>query len=178
MSGSEPNLVLIGLRASGKSTLGARAAELLGCSFIDLDDRTARVLGASGAGEAIAQHGMDAFRAAECEALGEVLETPGQVISLGGGTPTAPGCVELLARDWCRVLYLKAQPGTLRGRLALADNSDRPSLTGDGVLDEVGGIYAARDPLYMQIAESVIHTDGVAEDSVVAMIVALARAGV
>ncbi|MBO6514381.1 MAG: shikimate kinase [Phycisphaerales bacterium] len=178
MSGADPNLVLIGLRASGKSTLGARAAELLGRSFVDLDERSAAVLGAPGAGEAIAEHGMEAFRGAEREALAEVLKTPGQVVSLGGGTPTAAGCVELLSGDGQRVLYLKAQPDTLRERLASSDNSDRPSLTGRGVIDEVAGVYEERDPLYMEIAESVIHTDGVGEDAVVAMIVALAKAGV
>lgn len=178
MADADPNLILIGLRASGKSTLGTRAAALLGRSFVDLDDRSASKLGALGAGEAIAEHGMDAFRNAERDALEEVLKTPSQVVSLGGGTPTAAGCIELLGSDDCRVFYLKAQPNTLRERLALADNSDRPSLTGQSVLDEVAGVYAARDPLYMEIAESVIHTDGVAEDSVVAMIVALAKAGV
>ncbi|MGJ8636392.1 MAG: shikimate kinase [Phycisphaerales bacterium] len=178
MTHTDPNLVLIGLRASGKSTLGARAAELLGRSFVDLDDRSARLLSASGAGEAIAEHGMEAFRSAERDALVEVLTTPGQVVSLGGGTPTAEGCIELLGGDGCRVLYLKAQPDTLRQRLVSSDNADRPSLTGQGVIDEVAGIYEERDPLYMEIAESVIHTDGVGEDAVVAMIVALAKAGV
>lgn len=178
MADSDPNLILIGLRASGKSTLGARAASLLGRSFVELDDLSAAELDASGAGEAIAEHGMDAFRKAERDALEDVLKTPWQVVSLGGGTPTAAGCIELLGRDDCRVFYLKAQPNTLRERLESADNTDRPTLTGQGVIDEVAGVYAARDPLYMEIAESVIHTDGVTEDSVVAMIIALAKAGV
>jgi len=178
MSAAEPNLVLIGLRGSGKSTLGVRLAESLGRGFVDLDDVSARVLGESGAGEAIAKHGMDAFRKAECDALRSVLEKSGQVISLGGGTPTADGCEGLLASDGCRVVYLKANPETLKDRLSNADNSDRPSLTGGGVVDEVGSVFELRDPLYTEIAESIVHTDGVSEDSVLAALWALARAGV
>ncbi len=178
MSSAKPNLVLIGLRGSGKSTLGIRLAESLGRGFVDLDDVSARVLGESGAGEAIAKHGMEAFRRAECDALGSVLEKSDQVVSLGGGTPTAAGCEELLSGDGCRVLYLRAKPETLRERLSNADNSDRPSLTGGDVVDEIGAVFEVRDPLYTEIAESIVHTDGVSEDSVLAALLALAKAGV
>lgn len=178
MTASEPNLVLIGLRGSGKSTLGVRLAESLGRGFVDLDDVSARVLGESGAGDAIAKHGMEAFRRAECDALRSVLVDSNQVIALGGGTPTAAGCEELLSRDGCRVLYLKAKPETLRERLSKADNSDRPSLTGGDVVDEIGAVFELRDPLYMDIAESIVHTDGVSEDSVLTALLALAKAGV
>ncbi len=178
MEDLKPNVVLIGLRGSGKSTLGSRLAESLGRSFVDLDDVSARVLGCDGAGEAIEEHGMEAFRGAECEALGSVLNESDQVIALGGGTPTAEGCVELLSGEGCRVLYLKAKPGILRERLAMTDNSDRPSLTGGDVLDEIEVVFGERDRLYMGIAESVVHTDGVSEDSVLCALLALVRAGV
>jgi shikimate kinase len=177
MSSSEPNLVLIGLRGSGKSTLGARLADSLGMGFVDLDDSTAKVLACAGAGEAIALHGMDTFRAAERTALEQELQTAGRVIALGGGTPTAVGCVGLLSGESCRVFYLKASPQTLRARLSVADNSDRPSLTGGDVLDEIATVYEQRDPLYTEIAESVVHTDGVSEDSTMVALIALAKAG-
>jgi len=176
-----PNLVLIGLRGSGKSTLGARVAERLGCGFVDLDHVTAQVLGCDGAGEAIAQHGMGAFRGAERTALDSELDRLGRVIALGGGTPTADGCAELLregqSADRCRVVYLKALPVTLRSRLESADNSDRPSLTGGDVLDEIETVFAQRDPLYMDIAESVIHVDHVSLESSLSALIALAHAG-
>lgn len=168
-----PNLVLIGLRGSGKSTLGARVAERLGCGFVDLDDVTARVLGCDCAGEAIAQHGMDAFRAAERTALESELGTLGRVIALGGGTPTAEGCAELLREaqtaDRCRVVYLYGSVATLQSRLSAEEsagqNTHRPSLTGGDVVDEVQAVFEARDPLYREIAGSILHVDGVATDS-------------
>lgn len=178
MQQEQPNLVLIGLRGSGKSTLGARLAESLQRDFIDLDDSTARVLGCQRAGDAIAQHGMDAFRAAERTALENEFKISGRVIALGGGTPTAAGCAELLSGDDCRVIYLKAQPASLRERLEVADNTDRPSLTGRDVLDEIEAIYVQRDPLYTSLAESVVHVDKVSLESSVSALKALALAGV
>tara|TARA_R110002072_G_scaffold69735_2_gene169185 strand:+ start:3197 stop:3745 length:549 start_codon:yes stop_codon:yes gene_type:complete len=173
-----PNLVLIGLRGSGKSTLGARVAERLGCDFVDLDHVTARVLGCNGAGEAIAQHGMDAFRGAERTALDSELGQLGRVIALGGGTPTADGCAELLREgqslDRCRVVYLRGGVETLRERLALGENADRPSLTGGDVVDEVQEVFEARDPLYREIAGSVLHIDGVELESCVVALCSLA----
>jgi len=178
MTDAKPNLILIGLRASGKSTLGRVVAQRLGRAFVDLDEVTSELLGASGAGEAIASHGIEKFRAAESEALASVLAGSDQVIAIGGGTPTAPGCAEMLESDPCRVLYLRALPETLRERLRHTDNTDRPVLAGDDVIGEVEMLFDQRDGLYRSISETVIHTDGVSEKSVVAALVAVARAGV
>ena len=124
---------------------------------------------------------MGAFRGAERTALDSELDRLGRVIALGGGTPTADGCAELLregqSADRCRVVYLKALPVTLRSRLESADNSDRPSLTGGDVLDEIETVFAQRDPLYMDIAESVIHVDHVSLESSLSALIALAHAG-
>jgi shikimate kinase len=178
MTDAKPNLILIGLRASGKSTVGRVLAERLGQAFVDLDGVTSELLGSSGAGEAIEKHGIGGFRASEARALGSVLETSNQVIALGGGTPTAPGCADMLKSDSCRVVYLRALPATLRERLRHTDNTDRPTLVGDDVIGEVETLFEQRDGLYREIAESVIHTDGVSEASVVEALVAVARAGV
>jgi shikimate kinase len=177
MTDPKPNLILIGLRASGKSTLGARLAESLGVGFVDLDNVTARLLEADGAGAAIEAHGIEAFRGAEKRALKSVLAETGRVIALGGGTPTAPGCSEMLSEDPCRVIYLRALVETLQERLKGEDNSDRPALVGSDVVDEVQALFDQRDKLYRSIAESVIHTDGVSEESVMSALISVAKAG-
>tara|TARA_R110002111_G_scaffold221872_1_gene284069 strand:- start:1171 stop:1707 length:537 start_codon:yes stop_codon:yes gene_type:complete len=177
MTDSKPNLILIGLRASGKSTLGALLAEQLGVGFVDLDDVTSELLHASGAGEAIATHGIDAFRDGETKALEAVLRESGRVIALGGGTPTAPGCSAMLGSDTSRVFYLRALPATLRERLQATDNTDRPALVGSDVVDEVQTLFDQRDETYRSLAESVIHTDGVEQGSVMRALMALVKAG-
>lgn len=177
MTDSKPDLILIGLRASGKSTLGALLAESLGVGFVDLDDVTSELMGCDGAGDAIGAQGVEAFREAESRSLRSVLEQSGLVIALGGGTPTAPGCGEMLRAGSCRVIYLRALVETLQERLKGEDNTDRPALVGSSAVDEVQELFDQRDGLYQSIAETVIHTDGVSEESVMAALRAIAKAG-
>lgn len=167
------NLILIGLRASGKSTLGRLLAQDLGRDFVDLDDVVAARMNASGPGEAIERDGIAAFRSAEAEALREVLEGKSQIIALGGGTPTAPGAAEVLRTSGANIVYLRGTPKTLRDRLASSDNSDRPALVGDDVLSEVQALFDQRDGLYRKLARSVIHIDGVREESMLRALIAL-----
>lgn len=169
-----PPLLLIGLRGSGKSTLGKLVAERLtandfAATFADLDRAVLEHLGCATVAEAWNTLGEPAFRAAETACLRECLynahNTPGTrtILALGGGTPTAPGAAEILcdARDTHRatIVYLRAQPDTLRARLQATD-PNRPSLTGNtsstGSLDEIDAVFAARDPLYRELSSEVI----------------------
>lgn len=179
MSAGRATIVLMGLRGSGKSTLGRRLAESLGRAFVDLDDRTAAALGCDTPGAALRERGEPAFRAAEAEALRDALDEGAIVLALGGGTPTAPGAAGLLrgrcADGRAAVLYLCASAGTLAERLAMAGGPDRPALVGGDPITEIGTLMAQRDPVYRGLAGSVLHLDGVGEDAALAMLEAWAR---
>lgn len=157
------NLILIGLRGSGKSTVGRQVAARLARPFVDLDDVTPGLLGASGVREAWERFGEGAFRRAEADAAARVLDAGGRVVALGGGTPTAPGVADLLLRERrdgrAVVVYLRASAETLRRRLEAADHTDRPSLTGAGVTQEVAAVLAARDAPYRRLADHVVECD-------------------
>ena len=164
------DIILIGLRASGKSTLGRTLAGKLRRRFVDLDEEVAVLLGAASAGEAIRQLGLDAFRTAEARALAHLLEVRARrrpfVLALGGGTPTAPGAADLLiaARDEDRaqILYLRANVATLKTRLKAeisAGAGNRPSITGADPVKEVGELLKARDPLYRELADNEIDAE-------------------
>ncbi|MFG0326075.1 MAG: shikimate kinase [Phycisphaerales bacterium JB037] len=181
MAPTRVNLVLIGLRGSGKSTLGRALAAALGRRLIDLDDITPGLLAMPDAATALRTLGETPFRLAEFQALKESLLAPDQVLALGGGTPTAPGAAALLRRERdagrARVLYLAAPPQTLADRLARTDLDNRPSLTGKGVLEEITDLHAARDPLYRDLADLTLEstTDADADaESVLAWFDALA----
>lgn len=167
----------MGLRGSGKSTLGPRLAAVLRAPLVDLDDRVRDALGVPTISEAFRTLGEPAFREAEVRCLRHVLRETPCVLALGGGTPTAPGAADLLAdaiRGGAKLIYLRAGPELLRSRLSGQGNLGRPSLTGHGVVDEVGEVFAARDPLYQRLATGVVEVGGLSEaeaaDAVLAMV--------
>jgi len=156
------NILLMGLRGCGKTTAGKLLAQRLGRTFVDLDDVTPRELGEDTVADAWEKHGEIEFRRAEIEALTGVLARKHQVVALGGGTPTAPGAPTLLeqwsAAGCIAIIYLHTPASVLRERLRRADNRDRPTLTGMGVVEEVDAILAQRDPIYRELARHVVET--------------------
>lgn len=174
------NLLLIGLRGSGKSTLGRALARRLGREFVDLDDLTPKLLNAPTLAEAWTTRGEAAFRRAEVGALTELLaHSTDRVIALGGGTPAAPGAPDLLHAQIIQgrilLVYLAAEPATLRARMEQSDNTHRPSLTGADPLIEIDAVHAKRDPLYRRIADEVLDTDDLTVDEAIEALAALAQ---
>ena len=78
------NLVLIGLPGCGKTTIGKRLAAELGLLFIDCDAEIEKQAGKA-IPEIFAADGEEAFRELESKVLADVLQTPGKVVSTGGG---------------------------------------------------------------------------------------------
>lgn len=176
------SLILMGLRGSGKSTLGRRTAERTGRRFVDLDEVTPLLLGGGSIPELWERLGEGRFREAETQALASLeLAKTGEprVIALGGGTPTAPGAAEALgaaaAAGAAAIVYLRARPETLRRRLADHDSATRPSLTGAGTLDEIEAVFAGRDPLYTRLATLVLETDDLEEDEILELLSQLTK---
>lgn len=179
--------ILLGLRCSGKSSVGPLLAAELDGRFVDLDTLTSDELGTASTGEAIRTLGLDAFRAGELHALVKLLagsahSVPGPlVLALGGGTPThAPSAEVLLGlreRGDAALIYLRASVQTLAQRMAATDVALRPPLlpsSDDGAegdaLAEIGALYAQRDPLYRAIASRTIEVDDMAPATVALVI--------
>ena len=83
------NLVLFGMPASGKSTIGREVAKTLNREFIDLDEYITNSLGKTPS-EIITEQGEKAFREIESQAVKEICKYSSKVISLGGGTVIDP----------------------------------------------------------------------------------------
>jgi shikimate kinase/3-dehydroquinate synthase len=119
-----PGIVLVGMPASGKSTVGRLVADRLGRPFIDTDELFERIHGRP-VPEYLREQGEPAFRAAESAVVTEACATPGAVIGAGGGAILDP------LNRWALwhhglVAWLDATPATLVARLG-ADPVPRPT---------------------------------------------------
>ena len=150
-------IALLGLRGAGKSTLGAKLAELLKLPFVELDREVEKEAGAQ-LGEVFGMYGQDAFRRFERRALERVLaEHPQAVIATGGGLVTDPGTYEFLL-ERCRCVWLKAAPDEHMSRV-IAQGDMRPFKGRSAALDEVRKLLADRDRLYGR-ANAMVDTSG------------------
>ena len=171
-----PITVLMGLRGSGKSTLGQLIAKKRNIKFVDLDDVTVALMGCADVAQAWERFGETHFREAETRALTEVLAGEPKsacaagVLALGGGTPTAPGAQTILREaikaHTVELIYLRGSPATLISHLAGTDANTRPSLTGAPMLDEIAVVHAARDDLYQSLATRVIEIDSLSIEQI------------
>ncbi len=168
---ADRRIVLMGLRGSGKSTVGAILARDLQRNFVDLDDRTLALLqkehGVPTIAAAFETLGERVFREAESRALREVLHDPelaNAVIALGGGTPTAPEAADLLRSCGAEMVYLRLPVSVLQERIRGEIDSRRPALLpGADPVGEISAVHERRDPLYRSLATIVIETDDSAE---------------
>jgi shikimate kinase len=161
------NIVLIGLRASGKTTIGRLLAQRLDLPFVDLDDRALATFEQKSIRDVWIERGENAWRNAEAASLQELLQADGQIVALGGGTPMI---AEVQSRlQACRearlahVVYLKCSVAELTRRLS-SDPGDRPSLTASGLTSEIASVLAQREPTYLGLADIQYDTSGVSPE--------------
>lgn len=109
------NLIMIGFKSSGKTTVGRMLAERLGVTFCDLDDTIQSLLDDThGAGKYTVRSyfreaGSEAFRDIETEALKSHLNEDGIVLASGGGAPLRSENQEIF-RELGTVCYIKEDP--------------------------------------------------------------------
>jgi len=145
------SVVLIGMRASGKTTVGRELARRLGRPFVDVDDLIAELAGRP-ADDVLAQDGEPAFRALEERALRLAAGRRGAVVATGGGSVLHDAAFAELARG-ALVAWLAAPAELLEARQA---RRPRPRLTDLAPRAELLALLARREPLYRAAASLVI----------------------
>jgi len=155
---NHPNLVLIGYRATGKTSVGARLAEVLQRPFVDLDQVLVREAGRPIA-DIVAQGGWAEFRRLEKELVARYRNAHGQILATGGGVVLDPDNVATLRKNGI-LIWLTADPAVIQARLAQDQPRDanRPSLTGGDTIQEVTAVLQARAPLYQAAARIIVDT--------------------
>ncbi len=163
MSAGKSNIVLIGMPASGKSTLGVQLAKWLSMGFIDTD-----LLLQARAGESMqafqSRHGMEAFQALECDTV-KALACEHCVIATGGSAVYCDGAMRHL-RSMARIAFLDVPLPEIRQRIG--------DLSGRGVVIRPGmtldDLHAERRPLYLKYADVVVDCAGKSQDAVLAVL--------
>jgi len=153
------NIILIGYRCSGKTSVGKIIAGRLGMSFHDTDDLIVERTGRS-IDDIVAGEGWDKFREIEKAVIMDASMLKNAVIATGGGVVMAEENVRNLKKNGY-VIWLSGNPEILSKRMEKENEEGRarPSLTGKGSLEELEKVLEIRVPLYFAAADVVIMTD-------------------
>lgn len=154
------NVVLIGYRATGKTTLAEALAGRLNCDWIDADVEIERRAGKTIA-QIFADDGEPVFRDLEAQVIADLTARDGLVVAAGGGAPMRADNREAMRRN-ATVVWLKATPATIHRRMTGdATTADRrPNLTRQGGLAEVVEVLGKREPVYRETSHLEIDTEG------------------
>ncbi len=153
-------LTLIGYRATGKTSLAERLARVLDWDSVDADVEIERRAGKT-IKEIFADDGEPVFREIEVEVTADLCQRDRLVLASGGGAPMREENRRAM-RAAGKVVWLRAEPETIWRRICGDDTTAerRPDLTDRGGLDEVIEVLAVREPIYRDLAEVEINTEG------------------
>jgi len=150
------NIVLIGYRGTGKTTVGRLLAARLGRELVSTDaeivKRAHRTIP-----EIVAEQGWDYFRDLESDICRGLASRDQLVIDTGGGAILRAQNVEALKKDGT-LFWLTASVETIAKRIG-GDNQ-RPSLTGTkSFVDEIQDVLRERTTIYRAAADHIVTTD-------------------
>ena len=160
------NVVLIGYRGTGKTTVARLLATRLGLTAIDADDLIEAAAGCT-IREIFDSGGEARFRDLEQRVLSELVGSQGIVLAAGGGAVLREVNRRILS-TLGNVVWLTADVETIlaRTRGDQSTASRRPNLTVAGWRDEVARLLAEREPLYRGCADEIVETSGRSPDEV------------
>jgi len=169
------NVVLIGFRGAGKTTVGRALAGQLGREFIDCDDLIERRTQLS-IREIFEKWGESHFRGLESEAIAELAKQDGKVIATGGGAVLRHKNIQLLKRNG-KIFLLDVSPETALRRIEsdASTRSRRPELTDKDPYTEIREQMEFRRPYYLEGADVRVLTEGRGVEEIVKEIVAFLR---
>ena len=151
------SVFLIGPMGSGKTAVGRALARSLGLAFHDSDAEIERRTGVD-IPFIFEKEGEAGFRVREREAIEALTQLPRIVLATGGGAVLAPENRRHLAARGC-VVYLETSVTQQADRVRHGRN--RPLLKEHGdIAGRLGALMDVRSPLYSEIADLTVSTDG------------------
>jgi shikimate kinase len=169
------NLVLLGYRGSGKSTIGKILARRLGMRYVGFDDEIVRRAGMS-IPEIVDKYSWDHFRRLESAVVHDFSSGDGQILDTGGGVILRKENTQKL-RNSGKVFLLESEISDIADRIG--SSQERPSLTGSkSFLDEIEEVFKARQPLYQEASDFVVNTSKLNPEEAADLIVSRFRKAV
>lgn len=147
------NIVLIGMRASGKSAIGKKIAEKLLYNFFDLDEVITTKLNKS-IKAIVDEGGWKYFRQEEATICEEISQEDNAVISTGGGVVINENNIKNLKKNGI-IILLNCELKKLKQRRKKQekDRENRPLLTGATTNTEIEEVWAERKEKYFNSAD-------------------------
>lgn len=150
------NIFLVGPMGAGKTSVGRQLAKVIGCDFLDSDkeieDRTGVTIPTI-----FEIEGEEGFRKREQQVISELSQCDKLVLATGGGAILTKENREHLQQHGL-VVYLSASVEQLYKRTRRDRN--RPLLQTDNPRQRIAEILLKRDPLYREVADLTLDTDG------------------
>ena len=150
------NVFLIGPMGAGKTAVGKQLARRLGWEFVDSDreieDRTGVDIPFI-----FEKEGEEGFRQRECKVIEDLTLRQQVVLATGGGAVLdAANRAVLAARGLVVYLFASVDQQVERTRAG----RNRPLLDTDDPRARLEELMEVRDPLYRQVADLILQTDG------------------
>lgn len=162
---SKANIFLIGPMGSGKTAVGKHLARALKLTFYDSDAEIETRTGVD-IPFIFEKEGEAGFRVRERELIEQLTRLEHLVLATGGGVVLHPDNRRVLAERGC-VVYLKTSVYQQMERTR--HSRQRPMLLNTDPRETLDALMLEREPLYAEIADLTVSTDGrrvqaVAED--------------
>jgi len=146
---TEKNIVLIGMRGSGKSTIGKMLANLLKRQLIDTDHLIEKKEN-NQIKDIVANMGWAYFREKEIEAVKELEKLEQKIISTGGGVVLNEENIISLKKNGL-LIFINSPVEILQKRVQVKEK--RPSLNGQDAVLEIPKVWEERKNLYLNSAD-------------------------
>ena len=150
------NIFLVGPMGAGKSAVGRQLARALHLSFMDSDDEIESRTGVD-IPFIFEKEGEVGFRKREAAAIDDLTKMDGVVLATGGGAIVDPESRSRLGgRGFVIYLYTTVEQQHAR----TSKGRERPLLEDGDRREILEKLLKSRDPLYREIADLVVSTDG------------------